>query len=129
MTHEMNEEFVSIEINIFTSIFSDVNSIENPKRIYGVAALDALISVKISDKEEEGDQISNNLSNGLRANNVDYEFLNAVSQALGRMAMGATNVDYVEFEITRALEWLRTERSDRRYVVLIRRLSDNELSY
>ena len=88
----MNEEFSSIEINIFTSIFSDVNSIENPKSIYGVAALDALISVKISDKEEEGDQISNNLSNGLRSNKADDKFLNTVSHSLGCMAMVATSV-------------------------------------
>ena len=129
LTHEMNEEFASVENEIFTSIFALVHSTDNHKRIAGVAALDALIGVASSDEEKKAIKFANNLSNGLRANNVDYEFLNAVSQALGRMAMGATNVDYVEFEITRALEWLRTERSDRRYVVLIRRLSDNELSY
>ena len=53
----MNEEFSSIEINIFTSIFSHVHSIENPKSVAGVAILDAIISVTRSDKDEEGDQI------------------------------------------------------------------------
>jgi hypothetical protein len=38
--------------------------------------------------------------------------LSAVSKALGHMAK--KNVDFVESEVTRALEWLRTERSDRR---------------
>jgi FKBP12-rapamycin complex-associated protein len=32
------------------------------------------------------------------------------------MAVRATNVDFVESEITRALEWLRSDRSQRRYV-------------
>mmetsp|Transcript_13845 Transcript_13845/g.21584 ORF Transcript_13845/g.21584 Transcript_13845/m.21584 type:complete len:113 (-) Transcript_13845:76-414(-) len=30
------------------------------------------------------------------------------------MAMGAANVNYVEFEVTRALEWLTTTQSDQR---------------
>jgi FKBP12-rapamycin complex-associated protein len=50
---------------------------------------------------------------------VDYEFLHAVARALGRMAMGAANVDRVEFEIGRGLEWLRSDRSDRRLAAVL----------
>lgn len=35
------------------------------------------------------------------------------------MAMGASNIDRVEFEISRALEWLRTDRSDRRLAAVL----------
>ena len=40
---------------------------------------------------------------------IDYEFLHAVALALGRMAMGAANVDCLEFEIGRGLKWLRSD--------------------
>ena len=118
LAHEMSlEEFAAAESDVFTSIFSMMHATtDNSKRLAGVAALYALIGVPSSDEEKKAIKFANNLSNGLRANNVDYEFLSAVSKALGRMAMGASNIDYVEFEITRALEWLRIERSDRRYV-------------
>jgi phosphatidylinositol kinase/protein kinase (PI-3 family) len=43
------------------------------------------------------------------------------------MSRGAANADYVEFELTRALEWLRTDRSDRRLAaaLVLRELSRN----
>ena len=113
--HEMSlERFALVEADVFKSIFALVHSADNVNRVAGVVALDSLIDVPSADEEKKAIKFANNLSNGLRSNNVDYEFLAAVSKALGRMATGAANVDYVEFEITRALEWLRTERSDRR---------------
>ena len=113
--HEMSlEQFALVEADMFKSIFALVHSADNVNRLAGVVALDALIDVPSADEEKKAVKFANNLSNGLKANNVDYEFLAAVSKALGRMATGAANVDYVEFEITRALEWLGTERSDRR---------------
>ena len=82
----------------------------------GLAALDALIVVEApsADEEKKGIKFANALSNGLRSANGDFEFLSAVSKALGHMALRTANVDFVESEVTRALEWLRTERSDRR---------------
>lgn len=113
--HEMSlEGFALVEADVFKSIFALVHSSDNVNRVAGVVALDSLIDVPSADEEKKAIKFANNLSNGLRSNNVDYEFLAAVSKALGRMATGAANVDYVEFEITRALEWMRTERSDRR---------------
>jgi len=115
--HEMSlEQFALVEADMFKSIFALVHSADNVNRLAGVVALDALIDVPSADEEQKAIKFANILSNGLKANCVDYEFLAAVSKALGRMATGAANVDYmyVEAEITRALEWLGTERSDRR---------------
>jgi hypothetical protein len=50
---------------------------------------------------------------------TDYDFLAALAGALGRMAMGASNVDYVETEVMRALEWMQMPLSDRRLAVCL----------
>ena len=78
----------------------------------GVAALDALIDVPSADEEKKAIKFANTLSGGLRSANGNYEFLSSASKALGHLSK--KNIDFVESEITRALEWLRTERSDRR---------------
>lgn len=77
--------------------------------------MDALLTAPSADEERKVIQFANTLSQGLRNGAGDFEFLSAVSKALGHMARGSSNVDFVESEITRALEWLRTDRSDRRY--------------
>lgn len=77
--------------------------------------MDALLAAPSADEERKVIQFANTLSQGLRNGAGDFEFLSAVSKALGHMARGSSNVDFVESEITRALEWLRTDRSDRRY--------------
>jgi len=111
LAHEMSlEDFTSVEGEVFTYIFALMHSTDNIRRLAGVAALDALIGVPSADEEKKAIKFASTLSNGLRANDVSYEYLAAVTKALGRMA----DVDYVEFEVTRALEWLRYERSDRR---------------
>lgn len=51
-------------------------------------------------------------SNALRVGG-DYEFLAAVSISLGKMARKG-NADYVEFEVTRGIEWIRSDKSERR---------------
>ena len=107
------EEFATVENEAFTAIFSLVHSSDLSSRLAGIAGLVCLIGVASSDEERKGIKFANNLSNGLRSNS-DYEFLAAAAKAMGRMSRGAANADYVEFEVTRALEWLGTERSDRR---------------
>ena len=115
LANEMSlEEFASVENQVFTTIFSLVHSPDSSNRLAGVIALDEMISVDASaDEEKKAIKFANNLSSALRQSG-DYAFLAAVTAALGRMAMGASNVDYVEFEVTRALEWLRMDRPDRR---------------
>jgi FKBP12-rapamycin complex-associated protein len=115
LAHEMPlEDYGTVESEVFTSVFALVHSHENERRMAGLAALDALIDSPSADEEKKAIKFANTLSNGLRSAHGDYEFLSAVSKALGHMAMRTANVDFVESEVPRALEWLRTERSDRR---------------
>lgn len=115
LAHEMSlEEYGIIESEVFTSVFALVHAQETEMRMAGLAALDAMIDAPSADEEKKAIKFANTLSKGLRSALGDYEFLSAASKALGHMAMRSTNVDFVEAEIATALEWLRTERSDRR---------------
>lgn len=115
LAHEMSlEEYGVLESEIFTQIFAlihdDTSSVH---RMAGLAALDAVLSAPSADEERKAIKFANTLSNSLRGNS-DFAFLHKVSQALGHMAIRTANVDFVESEVTRALEWLRNARSDRR---------------
>mmetsp|Transcript_48383 Transcript_48383/g.54822 ORF Transcript_48383/g.54822 Transcript_48383/m.54822 type:complete len:3288 (-) Transcript_48383:257-10120(-) len=114
--HEMSlEDYGMVESETFTSVFSLVHSKGNTdRRMAGLAALNALIDAPSADEERKAIKFANTLSGGLRSARGDYEFLSAVSKALGHMATRTANVDFVESEVIRALEWLRTDRSDRR---------------
>jgi hypothetical protein len=115
LAHEMSlDEFAAVENDLFTAIFALLNSKDNHEnRLAGIIAIDTLVEVSSADEEKKAIKFANSLSSALRASG-DYDFLAGVAHALGRMAMGSANVDYVEFEVTRSLEWLRVERSDRR---------------
>lgn len=118
LAHEMSlEDYGSVESEVFTAVFALVHSQETERRMAGLSALDALIDAPSADEEKKAIKFANTLSNGLRSAHGDYEFLSAVSKALGHMATRTANVDFVEAEVIRALEWLRTDRSDRRYVL------------
>ena len=115
LSHEMSlEDYGIVESQVFSSVFGLVHSFEKEKRMAGLACVDALLAVPSADEEKKAIKFANTLSTGLRAAHGDYEFLNAVSRALGHMARRTANVDFVESEVTRALEWLRTDRSERR---------------
>ena len=112
LAHEMSlEEYGAVESQVFTAVFALVH---DERRMAGLAALDALLLAPSADEERKAIKFANTLSNGLRSAHGDFEFLSAVSKALGHMASRTANVDFVESEVTRALEWLGTERSDRR---------------
>lgn len=115
LAHEMSlEEYGAVENEVFTSIFAMLHSTESARRMAGAAALDALIDTPSADDEKKAIKFGNNLKFGLQAPHGGYEFLSALSTALGRMAMRAANVDLVEAEVMRALEWLGSPRSSRR---------------
>jgi FKBP12-rapamycin complex-associated protein len=115
LAHEMSvEDFGAVESEVFTLVFALVHAPDKESRMAGLAALDGLLVAPSADEEKKAIKFANALSTGLRAANGDYEFFSAVSKALGHMAMRISNVDFVEAEVTRALEWLRTGRSDRR---------------
>ena len=115
LAHEMSlEDYGAVESEVFTSVFSLVHSQDMDLRMAGLSALNALIDTPSADDEKKAIKFANTLSNGLRSAHGNYEFLSAVSKALGNMATRTANVDFVESEVSRALEWLRTDRSDRR---------------
>lgn len=115
LAHEMSlEEFGTVESTVLSSVFALVHSAEKERRMAGLAALDALLAAPSADEEKKAIKFANTLSTALRSAHGDFEFLSAVSKALGHMARRTANVDFVESEVTRALEWLSTERSDRR---------------
>lgn len=117
LSHEMSlEGYAEVESEVFTAVFGLVHASDRQRRMAGLCAVDALLAAPSADEEKKAIKFANTLSNGLRAGNGEYEFLSAVSRALGHMAKRTANVDFVESEVTRALEWLRTERSDRRCV-------------
>jgi FKBP12-rapamycin complex-associated protein len=104
-----------VEGDLFSSILTFMHSNDDNKRLAGVAALDALIGATSADEEKKITKFAKNLSDSLfKASNVDYEFLSEVTNALGKMALGAANVDYVESVVKRVPEWLKRDRSDRR---------------
>ena len=116
LSHEMSlEEFAAVEDEIFSSILALMHSSDCNKRLAGVAAIDALIGVPSADEEKKSTKFAKNLSYGMKAANVDFFFLSSVTRSLGKIFLGSSNVDYVECEVIRAMEWLKTkERSDRR---------------
>jgi hypothetical protein len=115
LAHEMSQEdFFAVESQVFTEVFGLVHSLDKQLRMAGLAALDALLAAPSADEEKKSIKCANTLSAGLRAANSDFEYLSAVSRALGHMATRTANVDLVECEVSRALEWLGSERSDRR---------------
>lgn len=118
LANEMpNEEFGNVENEIFSAVLNLMHSHDSCKRLAGVAALDALIGVASADEEKKITKIGKNLRDSLtKASNVDFEFLLEVTKALGKMARGGTNVDYMESVVKRIPEWLERARSDRRYV-------------
>ena len=122
LSNEMPQEaFVVVETEAYKRVFSLMQSkaVRSDDRLAGVAAVDALLTVPSSNEETKAIRVGNALSNGLKAPHADYEFLHAVARAIGRMAFGSTNVDLVEFEITRSLEWLQSDRSDRKLAAVL----------
>lgn len=115
LAHEMSlEDYGTVESEVFSAVFGLVHSNDKERRMAGLAAVDALLATPSADEEKKAIKFANTLATGLRAAHGDYEFLSAVSKALGHMAKRTANVDFVESEVTRALEWLRMDRSDRR---------------
>jgi hypothetical protein len=115
LSHEMSlEDYGIVESEVFSAVFGLVHSGSKDCGMAGLAALDALVETPSADDEKKSIKFANTLSKALRSANGDYEFLSAASRALGHMAKRTANVDFVESGVTQALEWLSTERSDRR---------------
>lgn len=117
LAHEMSfEDYGALESSVFTSVFRLIHANNKLDKMAGLAAVAALLPVPSADTERKIIKLANSLSHGLRAVNGDFETMRLCAQNLGTLAAQTASVDFVEAEITRALEWLQMERSDRRYV-------------
>jgi hypothetical protein len=117
LAHEMSfEDYGTLESSVFTSVFRLIHSPDNNKvdKLAGLAAVTALLPVPSADNERKIIKLANTLSHALRAANGDYDTMRLCAEALGTLAARTASVDFVEAEITRALEWLQMNRSDRR---------------
>lgn len=109
------EAFARFESELFQRVFALLRGNDLSDRLGGVAALDQLIDASTNLAETKLIKFSNNLSDALRTN-TNRDVLVSVAKALGHMARSSAvpNVDYVEFEINRGLEWLHADSSHRR---------------
>lgn len=115
LSHEMSlEEYAGVEEEIFSYILALMHSTDPKERLAGVAAIDALIGVTSADEEKKSTKFAKNLSYAMKAVNVDFLFLSGITKSLGKIFLRSSNVDYVEYEVIKAIEWLKKERSDRR---------------
>eukprot|EP00934_Nitzschia_sp_Nitz4_P000121 Nitzschia sp. Nitz4//scaffold14_size191712//162960//172475//NITZ4_001752-RA/size191712-snap-gene-0.144-mRNA-1//1//CDS//3329537014//121//frame0 len=115
LAHELSlEDYDTLENEVFNDVFALVHSQKKELRIAGFIAMDNLIDAPSTDEDKKAIRFANNLSHGLRTANGDFELVAVVSKALGHLAQRTANVDIVESEVSRTLEWLRTDRSDRR---------------
>jgi hypothetical protein len=119
LAHEMSfEDYGGLESSVFTAVFRLIHSKDSKlDKLAGLAAVTALLPVPSADTERKIIKLANSLSHGLRAANGDFDTMRRCAEALGTLAARTASVDFVEAEITRALEWLQMDRSDRRYVL------------
>ncbi|KAJ3294404.1 phosphatidylinositol kinase- protein kinase tor1 [Rhizoclosmatium sp. JEL0117] len=116
---------------MYKRIFDLMCSLDPWDKLAGLAAIDALTD---ADTGGEGDLTSmNRFANYIRLalpGQIEPDVSQVAARVLGRLvkSAGTLATDLVEFEITRALEWLQGDRNEsRRYaaVLIIRELSIN----
>ena len=135
------ESFSKFLTELNRRVFELVSSSDPNHTVGGILAIDELIDVP-SEKNEKIIRFANYLrmvfSSSKRGTNSgnnsggasDSETLRLASSALGHLARsgGSLTVDFVEFEVTRALEWLQSDRFENRRlaaVLVLKELAEN----
>ncbi|EGG15157.1 protein kinase [Cavenderia fasciculata] len=123
-----NENFSNFMQDVNTIIFELVNSSGITDKIGGILAIDELIDVDYDENAAKITKLANYLRYGLSTN--DQTVMMMASRALGRLARssGTLTAECVEFEVTRALEWLSGERVENRRqasVLVLKELAQN----
>eukprot|EP01132_Coremiostelium_polycephalum_P005602 gene5602-6970_t len=123
-----NENFTKFMQDVNNLIFELVNSSGIPEKIGGILAIDELIDVDYDENATKITRLANYLRIGLSSN--DHTVMQMASKALGRLARssGTLTAECVEFEVTRALEWLSGERFEARRhaaVLVLKELAQN----
>jgi hypothetical protein len=109
-------------------LFSFVHGSSIEEKIGGILAMRELIGCSSVSTESKVIKFANTLASALKGN-TDYGLLQIIARALGLMAKTSSisHVDYVESELNRALEWLRTDQAHRRFAAcaVLQQLAEN----
>ncbi|KAK9241824.1 armadillo-type protein [Lipomyces tetrasporus] len=109
------DQFTRYNNDVNRRIFELIHSTDTYDKLGGITAIDKLIDF---DGTEENATKITRFANYLRivipSNDVDA--MRIAAKALGRLAIpgGTLTVDFVEFEVKRALEWLQSDRQETR---------------
>lgn len=113
---------------IFAAVYQLINSDELAEKQGGIMAVDDLIGVSVSENETKIIRFANYLR-GVFMNVTDGDTLVLAASTLGHLAKagGPMTSDFVEFEVKRALEWLRSDRDSWQLaaVLIISELAEN----
>eukprot|EP01132_Coremiostelium_polycephalum_P002833 gene2833-3519_t len=111
-----NENFTKFMQDVNNLIFELVNSSGVPEKIGGILAIDELIDVDYDENATKITRLATYLRTGLTSN--DFTVMYMASKSLGRLvrtsSTGTLTAECVEFEVTRALEWLSGDRYETR---------------
>ncbi|GAM22047.1 hypothetical protein SAMD00019534_052220 [Acytostelium subglobosum LB1] len=123
-----NESFTRFMGDVNNILFELVNSNSISDKIGGIMAIDELIDVDYDENASKVTKFANYLRIGLSTNDLTVMLM--ASKALGRLARssGTLTADIVEFEVTRALEWLSGDRYENRRhaaVLVLKELAQN----
>ncbi|KAK9465831.1 armadillo-type protein [Lipomyces arxii] len=109
------DQFSRYNNEVNRRIFDCLHNAETSDKLGGIAAIDKLIDF---DGTEENTTKITRFANYLRMviPSNDFEAMRAAAKALGRLAIpgGILTVEFVEFEVKRALEWLQSDRQESR---------------
>jgi serine/threonine-protein kinase mTOR len=100
--------FLSLSLLLSQQIFSFLNSENLNEKKGGIRAILQLITCPSATTEHKADQFSRQLSFALK-NNTDFQVLELIAVTFGQLAKYApvSQVESVEAELIRSLEWLR----------------------
>ena len=109
-----SETYLKLMNGLTPKLFALVQSSESHEQLGGISAMDQLIDVTSDDDEAKIIRFSNYLRNFFLKAATSKLALERASKALGHLvrAGGTLTVDFVDFEVNRALEWLQGERKN-----------------
>lgn len=109
-------------------IFALVNGDSATGTLGGIRAIRALTDCTSSSSEEKVVKFSNALARALKLSS-DFLLIERIAEAIGYMARHSPvgNHDYIELELSRALEWLHSDVSHRRLAAcaMLQQLAEN----
>ncbi|BFZ53909.1 phosphatidylinositol kinase-related protein kinase tor1 [Savitreella phatthalungensis] len=118
------EAFTRFNNDINKRIFELIHSNDICDKLGAIAAIDKLIDIDGEEGNTKITRFANYLRIVLPGN--DVQAMSMAAKALGRLAVsgGVLTVEFVEFEIKRALEWLQGDRNENRRMAAVLMLKE-----